>query len=75
MTTANSWVYIRTEPGLYTVGFYGPGGKWNPDSDHATQDEARQRTHWLNGGNHDTETLNTHPAATYCKLCSSRASK
>lgn len=43
------WVYIRSEPGLYTVGFYDPSGKWHPDSDHADSEKAAQRTAWLNG--------------------------
>lgn len=45
------YVYIRSEPNLYTVGFYSPDGKWNPDSDFGTRDEARQRVNYLNGGN------------------------
>lgn len=44
------WVYIRSEPGLYTVGFYDPAGKWHPDSDWNDRDEARARVHYLNGG-------------------------
>lgn len=44
------WVYIRSEPGLYTVGFYGPDGKWNADSDHGSQEDAAVRVHYLNGG-------------------------
>lgn len=45
------WVYIQSEPKLYTVGFYAPDGGWYPDSDHDSQDEARKRVHYLNGGN------------------------
>ncbi len=37
------WVYINSEPGLYTVGFYSPDGKWHADSDWDSRDEARQR--------------------------------
>lgn len=44
-----SYVYIRSEPFLFTVGFYKPDGEWEPDSDHGTQDEAAKRTAWLNG--------------------------
>jgi len=29
-----SYVYIRSEPQLWTVGFYKPDGKWEPESDH-----------------------------------------
>lgn len=44
------WVYIRSEPGLWTVGFYRPDGKWEPESDHDTREEAAERVHYLNGG-------------------------
>jgi hypothetical protein len=44
------YVYIRSEPNLYTVGFYDPKGNWIPDSDFGTQEEARIRVHYLNGG-------------------------
>jgi hypothetical protein len=45
-----NWVYIRSEPGVFTVGFYDPRGQWHADSDHPTSDEAAQRVHFLNGG-------------------------
>lgn len=44
------WVYINSEPGLWTVGFYSPDGKWHPDSDWGTSEEAGARVHYLNGG-------------------------
>lgn len=47
------WVYIRSEPSLWTVGFYGPdadGAKWHSDSDHESREAAAERVHWLNGG-------------------------
>jgi hypothetical protein len=44
------YVYIRTEPRLWTVGFYAPDGKFHPDSDHDSSEEAAQRVHYLNGG-------------------------
>lgn len=47
MTT---WVYIRSEPNLFTVGFYSPDGDWHPDSDYASQKEAAERVRYLNGG-------------------------
>jgi len=43
------WVYIRSEPGLYTVGFYSPNGEWHPDSDHTDLEKAAARVHYLNG--------------------------
>lgn len=57
------YVYIKSEPGLYTVGFYDPSGKWQPESDHSDSNDAEWRVHWLNGGNHglpdSIETLRT----------------
>ena len=44
------YVYKRTEPGLYTVGFYSPDGKWHPESDHDSIEEAAKRVVFLNGG-------------------------
>ena len=45
------YVYIESEPGLWTVGFYDPTGKWNPESDHRSCIEAARRVAWLNGAN------------------------
>ena len=44
------WVYLRSESNLYTVGFYEPSGKWQPESDHGSPEEAAKRVHYLNGG-------------------------
>lgn len=44
------YVYISFELGLFTVGFYGPDGKWHPESDHTSRKEAAERVHYLNGG-------------------------
>lgn len=44
------YVYIRSEPGLFTVGFCDPSGKWHPESDHSNQEDAANRVHFLNGG-------------------------
>ena len=43
------YVYIRSEPGLWTVGFYTPKGEWVPESDHPSAEAAAERVHWLNG--------------------------
>jgi hypothetical protein len=43
------YVYKRTEPGLWTVGYYAPDGKWYTDSDHGDPEEAANRVAWLNG--------------------------
>ena len=44
------WVFQRTEPGLFTVGFFGPDGRWRTDTDHETKEAAAARVHYLNGG-------------------------
>lgn len=41
------WVYVRSEPGLYTVGFYDPQGKWHPDSDYNDSNQAAKRVHYF----------------------------
>lgn len=45
-----SYVYTKTEPELWTVGFYKPDGSWVPESDHTTPKGAAMRVHYLNGG-------------------------
>ena len=45
-----SYVYIQSEPRLWTVGFYKPDGEWEPDSDHSSKEDAGARVHYLNGG-------------------------
>ena len=45
-----SYVYIRSEPQLWTVGFYTPDGAWETESNHDSKEEAAERVHWLNGG-------------------------
>lgn len=44
------YVYRKTEPQLWTVGFYDPDGKWQAESDHEIREEASKRVHYLNGG-------------------------
>jgi hypothetical protein len=43
------YVYIQSEPGLWTVGFYSPNGEWVPESDHNDKDAAAYRVAYLNG--------------------------
>lgn len=43
------YVYQSFEAGLWTVGFYRPDGKFEPESDHASSEEAAERVAWLNG--------------------------
>jgi hypothetical protein len=45
------YVYIESEKGLWTVGFYDPTGKWHPESDHPNPKAAARRVAYLNGGN------------------------
>ena len=45
------YVYIQSEPNLWTVGFYTPEGEWNPESDHSEKEEAAKRVAFLNGSN------------------------
>jgi len=44
-----NWVYILSEPQLWTVGYYDINGAWEPDSDHETPDAAAARVAYLNG--------------------------
>ncbi|OCZ51374.1 hypothetical protein [Dehalobacter sp. TeCB1] len=49
------YVYIKSEPNLWTVGFYDPKGKWQPESDHGSPEFASRRVRYLNGGNIDDQ--------------------
>ena len=49
------YVYIQSEPTLWTVGFYTRDGKWIPESDHGSREEAAKRVHYLNGGTESGE--------------------
>ena len=52
------YVYIESQPGMWTTGFYDPEGKWNPEMDFDgwnAKQRAAERTHWLNGGNGEAE--------------------
>ena len=48
-----NYVYIRSEPQLWTVGFHAPDGEWHPESDHGSSEEAADRVVRLNGGKVD----------------------
>ena len=45
-----NYVYQRSEPGLWTVGYYDPDGNWHSESDHDSTEKAAERVHYLNGG-------------------------
>lgn len=54
------YVYIESEPGLWTVGFFDQTGKWHPDSDHETKGKAASRVAGINGHNQSLdEALNS----------------
>ena len=44
-----SYVYVKSEPNLYTVGFYKPSGEWVSESDYHMKTEAAERVAYLNG--------------------------
>lgn len=70
-----SYVYIHSEkshyeegryyPGLWTVGFYLPDGKWEPESDWSNPKEAARRVHYLNGGNQEDWSEDFHDCNIY----------
>lgn len=44
------YVYIQSEPKLWTVGFYDPNGTWHADTDWDDKEDAAKRVNYLNGG-------------------------
>ncbi len=48
-----SYVYIRSEHDLWTVGHYAPDGQWVSESDHPDAASAARRVRWLHGGRDD----------------------
>ena len=51
------YVYIKSEPYLWTVGFYTPDGEWIAESDYDCREDAAKRVHWLNGGGKPSDTI------------------
>ena len=43
-------MYIKSEPNLYTVGFYRKDGRWEAESDWTRSEDAAAQVHYLNGG-------------------------
>ena len=43
------YVYIQSEPHLWTVGFYDLAGTWHAESDHGNTPDAADRVAYLNG--------------------------
>lgn len=57
-----AYVYIQSEPQLWSVGFWrdmgaGEPSKFEAESDHTDPDDAAERVRWLNGGNGEGEEL------------------
>ncbi|MBA7535089.1 hypothetical protein ES705_27340 [subsurface metagenome] len=51
------YVYWRSEPQLWTVGYYTPDGQRETESDHPSTVEAAARVHYLNGGEEEKSVL------------------
>lgn len=64
-----TYVYLRSEPGLFTVGFYDPAGAWQSESDHDTTAAAAARVAWLNGQAISPEPLPSHDPQVWCAVC------
>lgn len=45
-----TFVFMKSEAKLWTVGFYDPKGTWFAESDHGSLEEAAKRVRYLNGG-------------------------
>lgn len=58
------WVFIETEPGNWTVGFYRASDVFVPESDHPTVEEAASRARYLNGGPDPTPAKRAKPPGT-----------
>jgi len=52
------YVYKRTEPMLWTVGWEDSEGRWHSESDHDSSEEAAGRVAFLNGNSSDKAILN-----------------
>ncbi len=52
-----SYVYVKSEPGLWTVGFYAPNDKFIAESDHESPERAASRCRHLNGGSNRTDEI------------------
>jgi len=46
----SEFVYLRSEPALWTVGFYPPAGGWIAESVHDSTPDATTGVAYLNGG-------------------------
>ncbi len=46
----SGFVYLRSEPGLWTAGFYTPAGEWIAESVHDSTPDAATGVAYLTGG-------------------------
>ena len=58
------YVYLETEPGVYTVGHYAPSSVWIPESDYDTVAAAVARLRELNGAAVETAPKRKTPPVT-----------
>lgn len=67
----NAWVYWKSEPQLWTVGFIDANGQKVPESDHDSSEKAADRCHWLNGGSSQTRKFYPfdHYQVDHCRRC------
>lgn len=63
-----SFIYIQSEPELWTVGHYDPKGTFIPESDHSTPGEAGGRVGFLNGGNYGSKAVVNRYGAFYSEI-------
>ena len=70
------YVYLESEHSqLWTVGFYKPDGKWEPESDHNSADSAAKRVAYLNGAREQApdDECDHRAYNDQCAICRSRA--
>lgn len=58
--SSQKYVYIKSEPGLWTVGFYDPDGKWHAQFDYQSESLAAEKVHYLNGGRSQSSPMDPH---------------
>jgi hypothetical protein len=57
-----NWIYLKTQPQLWTVGFYRPDGTFEAETDWPSLEGAAQRVHYLNGGGGNGGGIVANPA-------------
>lgn len=69
-----NWIYIKSEPTLWTVGYYRPDGKWESESDHDSPVAAASRVHYLRGGGNKDDIVSDLLAALKAMVAASQNS-